>query len=109
MLQAHTNQKLIGIKMLLQKPMATGDVVSIKFINGEEIIARLDEEGADTVTVTKPLTVSLGPQGLGMIPFMFLGAKDTVTLKQSHILAMCPSKKDAADQYMQGTTGIALA
>jgi hypothetical protein len=44
-----------------------------------------------------------------MIPFLFLGDKDTVTLKQSHILAMSPSKKDAADQYMQGTTGIALA
>jgi hypothetical protein len=95
--------------MLMSKPIAVGDVVSIKFINGEEIIARLDEETADTVKVTKPLTVSLGPQGLGMIPFLFLGDKDTVTLKQSHILAMSPSKKDAADQYMQGTTGIALA
>jgi hypothetical protein len=44
-----------------------------------------------------------------MIPFLFLGARDSITLKHSHILAMCPSKKDAADQYMQGTTGIALA
>lgn len=95
--------------MLLQKPIAVGDVVSIKFITGEEIIARLDGENNDTVTVSKPLTVSLGPQGLGMIPFMFLGAKDTFDLKHSHILAMCPSKKEAADQYLQGTTGIALA
>ena len=94
--------------MLLEKPIASGDVVSIKLISGEEIIARLDSETADTVKVTKPLTVSLGPQGLGMIPFVFLGEKETVTLKQAHILVMMPSKKDAADQYMQGTTGIAM-
>jgi hypothetical protein len=44
-----------------------------------------------------------------MIPFLFLGAKETIVLKQQHIIAMCPSKKEAADQYLQGTTGIALA
>ncbi len=95
--------------MLFEKPVTAGDVVSIKLVNGEEIIARLEEETSEHVKVSKPLAVTLGPQGLGMIPFMFLSAKDTVTLKQSHILAMGSSKKDAADQYMQGTTGIALA
>lgn len=94
--------------MLLEKPIASGDVVSIKLISGEEIIARLDSETVDTVKVTKPLSVSLGPQGLGMIPFVFLGEKETITLKQAHILVMMPAKKDAADQYMQGTTGIAM-
>jgi hypothetical protein len=94
--------------MLLEKQTASGDVVTIKFMNGEEIIARLEEETEDTVKVTKPLTVSLGPQGLGMIPFLFLGGKDTIVLKQQHIIAMCPSKKDAADQYRQSTTDIAL-
>lgn len=94
--------------MLLEKPMATGDVVSIKLTSGEEIICRLEEDGVDTVTITKPLGVTLGPQGLGMIPFMFLGNKDTIKLKQSHILAMMPSKEDAAKQYMEGTTGIAM-
>jgi hypothetical protein len=94
--------------MLIEKPIAVGDVVSIKFANGEEIIARLEDETHDTVKISKPLAVTLGPQGLGMMPWMFLASKDTFTLKQAHILAMSPSKKDAADQYMQGTTGIAL-
>jgi hypothetical protein len=95
--------------MLLEKQTAVGDVVTIKFINGEEIIARLESETADTITVNRPLTVSLSPQGLGMIPFLFLGAKETIVLKHQHVIAMCPSKKEAADQYLQGTTGIALA
>lgn len=95
--------------MLFEKPISTGDVVSIKLVNGEEIIARFEEETNEHVKISKPLSVTLGPQGLGMIPFMFLAAKDTLTLKQAHILAISASKKDAADQYMQGTTGIALA
>lgn len=94
--------------MLIEKPISIGDVVSIKFTNGEEIIARLEEETDAHVKINKPLAVTLGPQGLGMMPWMFLAGKDTFTLKQAHILAMNPSKKDAADQYMQGTTGIAL-
>lgn len=95
--------------MLIEKPIANGDVVSIKLISGEEIIARLEEETDSIVKVSKPLAVSLGPQGLGMIPFMFLGSKETLNLKQAHVLAMSPSKKEAADQYLQGTTGIALS
>ena len=95
--------------MILQKPITVGETVSIKLITGEEIIARLEEETSDTIKVSKPLTVSLGPQGLGMIPFMFLNGSSTVTLKQSHIIAMGVAKKDASDQYIQGTTGIALA
>lgn len=95
--------------MLLEKPMASGDVVSLKLINGDEIIARLDTDDHHGITVTKPLAITVGPQGLGMMPWIFLGNKETVTIKREHIFVMVPSKKDAADQYMQGTTGIALA
>ena len=44
-----------------------------------------------------------------MIPWMFLGDKDTMTLKKVHVFVMVPSNKDASDQYVQGTTGIALS
>lgn len=95
--------------MLLSKPVSVGETVSIKLISGEEIIARLEEETSETVKLSKPLSVSIGPQGLGMMPFMFLNSSNTVTIKHSHIIAMGTAKKDASDQYIQGTTGIALA
>jgi hypothetical protein len=95
--------------MLLSKPMTAGDVVSIKLINGDELIARYDEETADTISINRPLALTMSSGGLGMIPWMFLGDKDSVTLKKEHVFCVVPSKKDAADQYMQGTTGIALA
>lgn len=94
--------------MLISKGVGVGEVVSIKLISGEEIIARLEEETTDYIKVSRPLTVSLGPQGLGMIPFVFLAQNETVKLSMNHVMVLSPSKKDAADQYVQGTTGIAL-
>jgi hypothetical protein len=94
--------------MLMKKPIVAGTVVSIKLINGEEIITRYDDEDADTVTINRPLALTMNGQGLGMIPWLFLGDQDTFPIKKSHIFVMVISKKEAADQYMEGTTGIAL-
>lgn len=94
--------------MLINKGFSTGDVISLKLINGDELIARFETETNDEVTIVKPLAITIGPQGLGMMPWMFLGERDTLTLKKNHVFAMAISKKEASDQYMQGTTGIAL-
>jgi hypothetical protein len=94
--------------MLIDKGISQGEVISIKLVNGDEIIGRFDSENNDEVKIERPLAITIGPQGLGMMPWMFLGSKDIVTLKKQHVMAMMPSKKEAADQYMQGTTGIAL-
>jgi hypothetical protein len=95
--------------MLLSKPIATNDIVSLKLVNGDEIIARFEEETSDTITINRPKALTVTAQGLGMIPWMFLGNKDTMTLQKAHVFVMVPSNKDAADQYTEGTTGIALA
>lgn len=94
--------------MLLQKPITSGTVVSLKLVNGDEIIARFEGDDDKTVKINRPLALTMGAQGLGMIPWLFLGETETFTLSREHIFVMVPSKKDAADQYMQGTTGIAL-
>lgn len=94
--------------MLINKGFSTGDVVSLKLLNGDEIIARFQSETPDEITIDRPLALTMGAQGLGMIPWVFLAEKENMTLKRSHVFVMLLSKKDAADQYMQGTTGIAL-
>jgi hypothetical protein len=74
--------------MLINKGFSANDVVSLKLINGDEIIARFENENADEVTIIRPLAVTIGPQGLGMMPWMFLGDKESITLKKSHLFAM---------------------
>ena len=94
--------------MLINKGITSGEVVSIKLINGDEIITRFDSDNGDEVVINRPLALTMSAQGLGMVPWIFLGDKDEITLKKSHIFTIVPSKKDAADQYIQGTTGIKL-
>jgi hypothetical protein len=94
--------------MLINKGFSAGDVVSIKILNGDEIIARFESEDTDTITISRPLALTMGAQGLGMIPWVFLGEAEKITLQRNHTFFMVKSKKDAADQYMEGTTGIAL-
>jgi hypothetical protein len=95
--------------MLINKGFSSGDIVSIKLVNGDEIITRFESETTDEVSISKPLALTMSGKGLGMIPWVFLAETNTLTLKKTHIFCMATSKKDAADQYMEGTTGIALA
>ena len=95
--------------MLLTKNTFTaGDVVSLKISNGDEIIARFETETEKTVTIKKPLAIAAGPQGLGMMPWIFLSNSEVFTLDRMHIYAITLAKKEAASQYMQGTTGITI-
>lgn len=95
--------------MLIEKPISEGDVVSLKLLNGDEIIARFDGETTTEIKINRPLALTAGAQGLGMIPWVFLADKETFTLQKAHVFVMVQSKKDAATQYLEGTTGIALA
>ncbi|NBP00038.1 MAG: hypothetical protein EBU90_07880 [Proteobacteria bacterium] len=94
--------------MLVSKPISYNDIVCLKLISGEEIIGRFEHEHTDVVEISKPLAVTLGPNGLGMVPWLFLGGRDLVKIKQSHILALVECKKDAADQYRSSTSDLAI-
>jgi len=95
--------------LLINKGYAQGDVVSIKLINSDELIAKFESQTDDEIKIHRPLSLTMSPQGgLGMIPWMLLGSDEFITLSKNHVMAISASKKDAADQYLSGTTGIAL-
>ncbi len=94
--------------MLINKGFSNGDVVSIKLINGDELITRFEAEDADTITISRPMAITMGVQGMGLIPWVFLGNAEKIVLKKKHTFFIVPSKKEASDQYVEGTTGIAL-
>lgn len=48
-------------------------------------------------------------QGLGMIPWVFLGKEDSITIRKKNTFFVVASKGEAAKQYTEGTTGIALS
>jgi hypothetical protein len=94
--------------MLIEKGFSNGDVVSVKLVNGDELITRFENEDADTITISRPMAITMGAQGMGLIPWVFLGQSEKITLRKKHTFFVVPSKKEASDQYIEGTTGIAL-
>jgi len=94
--------------MLIDKGFSQGYTVSVKLVNGDELIGRFEEETDSVYKLSKPMAVTLSSGGLGMIPWVFLGNNEKVSLKKEHVFVIVNSKEDAAKQYLQGTTGIAL-
>ena len=62
----------------------------------------------DLKVTIRPLAITIGPQGLGMMPWVFLAKEEEFTILKDQFFLMVNAKEDAAKQYMQGTTGIAL-
>lgn len=95
--------------MLIDKGITAGEVISMKLTSGEELVAKLVEETDRGFKVSKPLVLSIGQQGVGMIPFMFtLSPEKEVVINRSSVIAAQVTDIKFADQYTQGTTGIAL-
>lgn len=94
--------------MLIDKPITKNEVVSLKLITGEEMIAAYIEEDSDTYTVGKPATIGQGPQGIGIIPWMITSKAEKITLNKSTVIAMAVSEEEIAKSYSQATTDIQL-
>ena len=96
--------------MLLQKPHAKGDIVTIKLTSDTEIITRFISQDDNSITFEKPMAVSITPQGLGLMPWLFSAdASKDITIANSQVYYTMDTLKDLADQYVEGTTGITLA
>jgi DhnA family fructose-bisphosphate aldolase class Ia len=95
--------------MIIDKGIAQGEVLTFKLANGDEMIAKLVEETNVDYKVSKPLVLSMSPQGIGMIPFMFTANHEkSISINKNSVMAVQTTDKQFADQYTQGTTGIAL-
>jgi hypothetical protein len=95
---------------MIIETLRPNDVISIKFNSGEEIIAKLVEEKPTELVVKSPLSLTATPNGMGLTPFMFTVLPDSkYNLKLTGIIAIAKTEKDMASQYIQSTTGLAIA
>lgn len=103
--------------MLIEKSIDINDVATIKFITGEEIIAKVVALDEATVQVTKPLVMTLsmdqqtGRPAIQMVPFFTLGGKSDskITLQRSHMLVFTLSNDEAKAGYIHNTSGLVSA
>ena len=96
--------------MLINKGVTPGEIVTIKTTAGEEIVAKLVEENPMAITVSKPLVLTASQKGIALVPFLFTTDPEAnVSISRGTVMVLAPTIKDAADTYIQNTTGIKLA
>ena len=95
--------------MIIEKPLAAGDTVTIKTTAGEEIVARLVEAKPNSYVVAKPLAVMATQQGIGLGPLAFtINPETKVEINSSAVLFMAKTDTEMAKQYASSTSGIQL-
>ena len=95
--------------MLIQKPIAENDIVTLKLITGEEVLAGYISNDADHYTVKKPATIANNGQGgMGIIPWMMTSKAETVKITSTTVIAMAPTDDDIAKAYTEATSSIQL-
>lgn len=95
--------------MLLNKSYNSGDVVTFKLTNGEELIARYQGETITEYQILKPVGLTPTPTGtLGMIPSMFSAELNTqvINLQKNAVAMTALTRKEVSDEYTRGTSGI---
>lgn len=96
--------------MLIDKGVTPGEVITLKLTSGEEIVAKLIEETSDFYKLGKPMVIGMGPKGPGLMPYLFTVHPDKeVKLNKGTVTLVEATDKDFANQFIQSTTGIAVA
>jgi len=95
--------------MLITKGVSVGEIVSVRTTAGEEIVGKLSEVGTESIVLDRPRVLVPTQTGVNFVPFMFTTSSDNIPIYR-HALLTAPvaTDKDAADLYIQRTTGITL-
>ena len=95
--------------MLIDRGVMEGEVVTFKLTSGEELVAKLVEDGAQYYKLSRPMVIGMSPQGPALMPYLFTVNPDKEVKLQKAVVAMAEATdKQFADQFIQQTTGIKL-
>ena len=95
--------------MLIDKGVVEGGVVTFKLTSGEEIVAKLVEDGAAHYKLSRPMVIGMGQQGPGLMPYLFTVHPDKDVKLNKSVVAMAEATDEQfAKQFLQSTTGIQL-
>ena len=89
------------------KPYDAGDIVSFKLVNGEELVARIVNDGGLAWDLERPTTVAPTAKGIMLIASLMTSDPDfNLSLSKNHVVFHANTTKEVKDYYIQTTTGI---
>ena len=84
-----------------------GNTYTMRMGYGEEIVAKIISIGTDTYTLSKPVAVVPGQQGIQLMNSLFTADPEAeVTVNKSSVAMIAPVREDVGDSYLEATTGI---
>jgi hypothetical protein len=87
----------------------TNEVYSIKLNSGEELVCKISAINGDFISVSQPLSVAPGPQGIGLMPSMFTAdPQQNTEINTKTICLACLTDESVRAKYIQATTGIQM-
>ena len=96
--------------MLIDKGVTVGEVTTFKLTSGEELVAKLVEETATHYKLHRHMVIAMGERGPGLMPYLFTVHPDNeVKLAKTTVTVAEATDETFAKQFVQSTTGIALA
>ena len=82
-------------------------VITVKVNSGEEIIAKVINVDDTSITLSEPLSVAPGPQGIGLMPTMFTTEQGSnVVINRSSIAMVGITNDQVKAKYIEATTGL---
>jgi len=85
----------------------TGKTYTMRMGYGEEIVAKITAFDSSTYTISKPVAVVPGQQGIQLMNSLFTADPEAeVTVNRSSVAMIAPVREDVGDSYLEATTGI---
>ena len=84
-------------------------VYTFKLNSGEELIARVEKQefNAEWITISDPVSVAPGPQGMGLVPSMFTAdPSGEIKLNTRSVSLFALTDDNVKMKYIEATTGI---
>lgn len=82
-------------------------VYTFKLTSGEELIAKVKEIHDNEITISDPLSVAPGPQGMGLVPSMFtVDPKTEIRINKSSITVYGLTDEPVSQKYIEATGNI---
>jgi hypothetical protein len=87
--------------------LKTGEIYSFKVTSGEEVVGKIQAQGAYEIVLDHAVSVAMTPQGVQMIPSMFTAnPKGKITINTKNVTMVSETSEDVIAAYTQAVTGI---
>jgi hypothetical protein len=84
-----------------------GDIVAMKLVNGDEVIAQMVSDEMMAYTVSRPCTVVPSPKGIGLMQSLLTSdLKQNISISKQHVMMAAVVVDEMKSHYIQTTTGI---